>query len=258
MQSKKRPGYKDLAADLKRRIEAGEFAAEGRLPPISDLQSQYGSARQTIRAAINQLAMEGLVKPLVGHGTVIRDRTPVRIPLSRYSGKLQPSDKGPWEQATADQGLPGVMRFEGIERAQADDRLAGLLEIPAGSELVCRTRHALLGDEVLQVQHAWYPADLAERAGLDVAGKIEGGVFARLAASGEAPQTVDEVIRARMPSSEEAALLHTGVGVPLLVVERITRGGEGHVVEVLRVIAPADRIELTYDQLPLPGGSAAS
>jgi len=249
-------GYKDLAADLKRRIESGEFSEAGKLPPITDLMKQYTKARQTIRAAINQLAMEGLVTPIVGHGTVIRDRTPVRIPLSRYSGKLQPSDKGPWEQATADQGLRGAMRFEGIERIQADERLAALLELPVGSELVCRTRHALLNDEVLQIQHAWYPADLAERTGLDVDRKIEGGVFARLAASGESPQTIDEVIRARMPSKEETALLRTGAGVPLLVVERITRGEEGRVVEALRVIAPADRIELTYDQLPLPGAPA--
>lgn len=247
-------GYKDLAADLKRRIESGEFAESGKLPPITELMREYNKARQTVRAAINQLTMEGLVKPLVGHGTVIRDRTPVRIPLSRYSGRLQPSDRGPWEHATATQGLPGLMRFEGIERSQADDQLARLLDIPVGSDVVCRARHALIGDEVIQIQHAWYPADLARRAGLDADEKIEGGVFARLAESGEPPQVIDEVIRARMPSEEEAALLQTGVGVPLLVVERITRGSEGRVLELLRVIAPADRIELTYDQLPLPGG----
>lgn len=249
-------GYRDLAAELRRRIESGEFPAGSTLPTIEQLMAEYTKARQTVRAAINQLAMEGLVKPVRKRGTIVRDRSPIRIPLSRYSGALQPSSKGPWEQATTAQGLDGSMQLQGVERQEADGYLAGLLGIQAGSEVVYRVRHAMIGDEVIQIQHAWYPADLAGRAGLDVEGKIEGGVFARLTGSGEPPRTIDEVIRARMPSEEEAALLQTGAGVPLLVVERITKGNEGHILELLRVIAPADRIELTYDQLPVDGGSA--
>ena len=60
-----------------------------------------------------------------------------------------------------------------------------------------------------------------------------------------------------MPTPDEAKLMRTGTGVPLLTVERITRGADGQVLELLRVTAPADRIEFVYNNLPLADGGAA-
>lgn len=242
-------GYRELAAELRRLIEDGTYEAGAQLPTIPDLMEQHGLSRQTVRAAINKLATEGLVSPLRRHGTIVRDRSPVRIPLSRYQGALTPGDKGPFERATAGKG--GRMEFRGVTREPADASIADLLTIPAGTDTVCRTRHAMIGDDVVQIQRAWYSADLADRFGLDTTEKIQGGVYARLAAAGSPPRAADETIRARMPREDEIALLGAGTGVPVLVIERVTKDSDGRVLEVVQVIAPADRVELVYDNLPL-------
>lgn len=243
-------GYRELADDLRKLIENGTYSAGAQLPTIPELMEQYGVSRQTVRTAISKLAAEGLVSPLRRHGTIVRDRSPVRIPLSRYQGALTPgSTKGPFERATA--GRDGRMVFMGVTRESADESIAALLEVPTGSDVVCRARHAVIGEEVVQIQHAWYPADIADRFDLDTSEKIEGGVYARLTAANSPPRAADETIRARMPREDEALLLGAGTGVPVLVVERVTRDGEGRVLEALRVIAPADRVELVYDNLPL-------
>jgi GntR family transcriptional regulator len=106
-------------------------------------------------------------------------------------------------------------------------------------------------DDVVQVQHVWYPADLADEAGISGEGKVRGGIYGALAASGYAPATASEQVDSRMPTLREAAQLKISGKVPVLAVERITKNAEGRVLEVQRTTAAADRIRLAYDDLPL-------
>ncbi|WP_158239699.1 GntR family transcriptional regulator [Streptomyces carminius] len=250
-------GYRDLADDLRRRIEEGEFPPGTTLPPITDLMDEYGMARQTVRAALAELANQGLVVVRRKLGTLVRDRRPVRVPLSRYGSVLRPGGtRGPWETACAQQGFDGEMRLMDVQRMSAPDDLAALLEVAPGSELVQRRRHALVGQETVQVQRAWYPAELADRTGFGEGGKVVGGVFGALTGAGLAPAEADERVTSGLPTADEARQLQIGTAVPVLRVQRLTRAVDGTPLEVLRVIAPADRIELVYDRLPL-GGSPA-
>ncbi|MFF4653717.1 GntR family transcriptional regulator [Streptomyces sp. NPDC001380] len=247
-------GYRDLAADLRRRIESGEFPPGSVLPKITDLMEAHGLARQTVRAAIAELTNEGLVVPIKKRGTVVRDRSPIRIPLSRYSGVLQPGGtRGPWESACAAQGLDGRMVMTGVNRAPANDELADLLEVPVGTELVGRRRQATIEEDVVQVQQAWYPADLADEAGLAGNGKVNGGIYGALAGAGVTPTTISEQVTSRMPTAEEAAQLRIGGSVPVLALQRVTRAQDRRVLEVLFAVAPADRLKLVYDDVPLRG-----
>lgn len=54
--------YKDIAADLSRRIFEGEFPVDGRLPGILVLADHYAVAINTIRAAEKILADDGLIR----------------------------------------------------------------------------------------------------------------------------------------------------------------------------------------------------
>lgn len=60
------PLYLQLAAILRKRIEAGEIAR--RVPSIVTLQQEYGSAKGTVERALAVLRAEGLVRPVVGRG----------------------------------------------------------------------------------------------------------------------------------------------------------------------------------------------
>ncbi|MFE9845014.1 UTRA domain-containing protein [Streptomyces goshikiensis] len=75
-----------------------------------------------------------------------------------------------------------------------------------------------------------------------------------MTAGGLAPGFADERVTARMPTTAEVAALGMGERVPVLCVERVVRGLGGRVLEALRVVGAADRVELHYHELPLTGG----
>ncbi|WP_392900792.1 GntR family transcriptional regulator [Streptomyces sp. LN699] len=246
-------GYRDLAEELRQRINDGEFAAGETLPRIIDLIDTYGLSRQTVRDAIGVLADEGLVVTMGKGGTIVRNRTRIRIPLSRYSRVLAPGgSRGPWETACAEQGLDGRMKVVHVARGEGPPDVAELLGVAPDAELLHRRRYAMIGsDDVVQVQHVWYAAALADEAGISSDGKVIGGIFGALAAAGHVPATASEQIDSRMPTPNEAAQLKISGKVPVIAVQRLTKAADGRVLEVLRSTAPADRVQLTYDDLPL-------
>ena len=60
-----------MAAQLRDRIDAGEWQATGRLPTERELALQFGVARNTVRRAVSLLADEGIVSRQVGRGTFL-------------------------------------------------------------------------------------------------------------------------------------------------------------------------------------------
>ncbi len=69
----KRPRYQEIAADLRRRLTAGEFPVGSKLPGISELQEQYEvPGLNTVRQAQALLIEEGLIEAVQGSGTFVR------------------------------------------------------------------------------------------------------------------------------------------------------------------------------------------
>jgi DNA-binding FadR family transcriptional regulator len=61
----------DIAAKLRKRIEAGEWLEQGRIPPERDLAAEFGVARNTVRRAVELLQESGAVSREVGRGTFL-------------------------------------------------------------------------------------------------------------------------------------------------------------------------------------------
>lgn len=251
------PKYRDLAEELRGKIERGELLPGAHLPSTEELMAQTRYSKHTVRAAVQVLVDEGLVIARRRYGTVVRDRRKVRIPLKRYQRSLETRGaRGPFEAACDEQGLNGQMGKVKVERVR-DPEVATLLGLPSEDDLVCRRREALIDGQTVQFQFAWYPLDVAEAANLEQEGKIEGGIYQRLIESGIPAVEADERVIARAPTKEEAADLGTGTGIPVITIERISKDSAGRPLEFLRVVAAADRLELSYDALPLPGRNAA-
>lgn len=63
--------YLQVANDIERRIRAGEFPHDARLPRREDLAAEYGVGEMTIRRALRELADRQLVRPMPAVGTVV-------------------------------------------------------------------------------------------------------------------------------------------------------------------------------------------
>ena len=67
--------YREIAEDLRRRVDAGEFAAGRLLPSEAELSGAYSASRVTIRKALEELRGEGLIAARQGFGWFAADET---------------------------------------------------------------------------------------------------------------------------------------------------------------------------------------
>ena len=62
----------EVETSLRHRIQSGEWRHAGRLPNERELATQYGVARNTVRAAIDRIAADGSLVREVGRGTFLK------------------------------------------------------------------------------------------------------------------------------------------------------------------------------------------
>lgn len=63
--------YMGIADVLAERIEDGTYPAEGRLPAEVDLVAEFGSSRESVRRAVQELRERGLIETVKGKGSYV-------------------------------------------------------------------------------------------------------------------------------------------------------------------------------------------
>ncbi len=63
--------YVAIADVLAKRIEDGTYPPEGRLPAELDLVAEFGSSRESVRRAVDELRKRGLIETVKGKGSFI-------------------------------------------------------------------------------------------------------------------------------------------------------------------------------------------
>jgi DNA-binding GntR family transcriptional regulator len=69
-----RPGWKQLADQLRDRMRGGELRPGDRLPSENRIREATGLSRTTVRAAILRLQQEGLVEVRAPRGAFVREQ----------------------------------------------------------------------------------------------------------------------------------------------------------------------------------------
>jgi 2-aminoadipate transaminase len=94
------PVYLQIAGAIREQVESGLLASGERLPTIRSLAARLAVNRDTVAAAYEALAAEGIVDARVGRGTFVRGlrsraraEGPVEIPLSRHAERLLELDR---------------------------------------------------------------------------------------------------------------------------------------------------------------------
>ena len=240
----------DLAAKIKRDIDDHVYGVGDRLPNYKELAAKGWTSTGTVRDAYRLLEAQGYVSVKHGRGCYVRDRRVVSIPLSRYAQAGGVEGLGPWERATRSQGLDGEMAFISVSTMEAPVSIAEKLSLSEADQyrVTVRMRHAMLGDKVLQIQKAWYPAEVARRCGLDREGKVAGGALPALAAEYRIGSG-SERVGFRLASEDEANTLKVPVGGWVARAERLLVDESGMPLELLQIAAVPDRTDFVYDGL---------
>lgn len=221
--------YRDIAADLRSRVEGGEFTAGRLLPSESALSATYSASRVTIRKALEELRNDGLVDSRQGFGWFVAGST-VRQPLAHLAtieAQLEAEGRASHRQ---------ILEFAFV---RPPARVRATLGVDKALKV---TRLNLADGEPFACVTVWCPEELG--AELSRAQVQERSFYELLpVAFGGATQTIG----ADAASAEDAALLQIPVGSPVLVCERVTADAHGTAVLIGEYVFPAHRTEFTVD-----------
>ena len=224
--------YRTIAAELRHQVQAGEIPAGRLLPSEADLSRAYGVSRVTVRKALDLLRSEGLIDSRQGFGWFAAV-APVRQDLGRLATI---------EAQMADSGLTPGRRVLEFGFVAAPDRVAGLLGLTPGAE-VLRVRRVNLADDLPFARvTVWVPAELGSALSRD---DVERSTFYELLGIrlGGATQTIG----AAVADPADADTLGVPPGSPVLRCERVTRSADGRVVLVSEHVFPAHRTEFVVE-----------
>lgn len=251
-------GYRQIAAELRRVVESGEYPAGSTLPTEHELAADHLVSRETIRRALAVLKSEGLIAAATSRGTYVLP-APIQLAVTRYAAVRDParelSGLGPWETACHLQGVRGDSELVGFTREPATEALAVRLEVDPGTELVHRARRTWADDRIAQLTDAWMPAEVVNGTPLAEPRKVVGGIYAGMVTAGLDPAVVTEEVGVRLPTVVERERLGLGDGTPVLDVWRVTRDGDGRVLEAQRIVSNGRMVRLVYSDLPLREGA---
>ncbi|MFF4649704.1 GntR family transcriptional regulator [Streptomyces sp. NPDC001380] len=243
------PKYQRLAADLRRRIAAGEWQGGAALPVEAELETQYGVARNTVRLAVDVLVNEGLLIRVQGKGTFLKDHSVLDHHAYRSPSEPQPRDilAAPSEVYTEEAQAAGRMLTADFEmlivRARTD--IADRLGLRPGEAVVLRRVLRFMDSEPWSIEESHFPAGLAAGTPLMDPDPVDGGDEKVLAGIGRTEIGAVDHVTARMPGPEESQWFQAGPGVPLMVQTRATYDVRGP-VRVIETRYSADRSRLRY------------
>jgi GntR family transcriptional regulator len=174
------PIYRQIADDLRGKIESDVIAHGARLPTEIELMGQYDASRNTVRDAIRLLITRGLVETRPGQGTFVLEM------VSPYVTTLSDPDTGEddglcrpelaAQRRTSDSTHPRV----GIQRANG--RIARELHLDPDSTVISRHQKRYIDGAPWSLQTSFYPMRLVEQgaAQLIQAADIRPGVVSYL------------------------------------------------------------------------------
>jgi GntR family transcriptional regulator len=242
------PRYKQIADDLRDKIERKVYEPGAKLPSETALMAEYDAARLTIRHAISILATEGLAEARHGKGVYVlagQWQPIVRNALKRLSAEQWGQGKSMWDVDIDDRRLEATdVR---IEQLDADSDAARALGLDVGTLIWTRTRRYLVDRVPVMRSTSFIPDDLARGTAITRIDTGAGGIYARLADDGHRPVRFREEVRCRMPRADEMADLSIAATAPVVELTRYAYDTRDRVVEVNRMILDASRYLLVYD-----------
>jgi len=209
---------------------AGDLLPGTQLPSTTHLVDEFGVSNTTVQKALAVLKAEGYLTSRQGKGVYVRDRQPFRVEVGAY---FEPS--------------PGGYSYEllQVEEVPAPNEVADALSIEAGDRVLLRHRLLRYGGRPVEVEHSYYPLELAVGTALVATSRIRGGAHRVLAGLGYELQHFADSVSARMPTSEEADLLALP-DVPVMRQFRVAYSHDDRPVEVSILIKGAHLYELVY------------
>ncbi|PWS44398.1 UTRA domain-containing protein [Streptomyces sp. ZEA17I] len=164
---------------------------------------------------------------------------------ARYLAPSAPGDA--WGAEAAAAGRRGTQKVVRAGEVAAPDRVADLLGVERGGQVVERCRIMYLDGEPCELTDTYYPVGIARGTGLAGTAKIRGGAVRLLAELGHVGTLAQEDVVARTPSGSERAALSLKDGEPVLELTRLTLDAAGRPIQADVMVMPSRGQRLRYE-----------
>lgn len=238
--------YRGVADDLRRRINAGDFEVERKLPGERSLRDHYDVSLMTIRQALGVLRDEGLIEARQGSGWFLTEWRPiVRNALKRLYPEQWGEARSMWDVDV--EGREWKVVEPQVDFPRVPDDVARLLDLAPGAKAWRRDRKYVVDAVPVMRATSYIPDEFARDTRITEVHTGEGGIYARLEEAGHKPVRFREQVRCRLATPAEVDDLHLATGAPVIEQHRLAMQEDGRVVEFNRMVLDASRFLLVYD-----------
>ena len=187
------------------------------LPSESQLAAQHHASRPTIRRALQDLRLKGLIETRQGKGAFVRTPPPIAITLTAENyNRHQREGRPGFSAQMEDQATPHQDILE-VATVPAPLEVAERLGLKEGQDVVMRRLRFLVNDIPVQLVRVYYEPGIAAGSKLERPEFIADGVHAELRRLGvKVTRFVEDFMGARLPNPEEERALQLPSGVPVI------------------------------------------
>lgn len=235
------PGYSQLKESIIQKINSGELKANDKIPSQHELCEQYHLSHMTVRRALNELLIEGILRSIPGKGIYIASpsQTADSGALINFSTQMSRLGMQPSTRMLAQKIIP------------ASTTLAQVLGVQVGMPLVSIYRLRCADGNPISLTQCYLPHELCP------------GLLQYDLASHSLYDTLRDryqlklvgavsVVQAALADEEQAQLLQIEQPAALIVREQVTYLDSGRVIEFSRSFIIGDRYHIKFQEGEVP------
>ncbi|SHF37592.1 GntR family transcriptional regulator [Caldanaerobius fijiensis DSM 17918] len=203
--------YIQLRNILIDKIKSGQWKVNDKIPTERELCDMYNVSRATVRLALQELERDGYIYRKQGRGTFVAPPKIEQNITHFYS----------FSEEMKKRGLVPSSKILGFEVIKSDKKLADILNLKEGDEVLSLKRLRLANGEPIMLETSYLPYNMCrdmtredvEKMSLYEALRTKCGII---------PNSADETFEPVLTNSYEAEVLNYEAGKPALLLERIT------------------------------------
>jgi len=215
-----------------------ELAVGEAIPSERRLATELGVSRPTLRAVVDELVREGLLRRRHGSGTYVAEPK-IALPLTMTS----------FTEDMARRGMRAGSRVLSFERISAGAKLGQRLRISPVDDVWAIRRLRMADDETMAIEFLHVPCRLLPQLTRE---QLEEHSFYALLKEGHGIVIAAgiQTIEPTLVDEDEAEMLGVPVHSPAFLFERTTESEGGEVVEYVRSVYRGDRYRLVTELRP--------
>ncbi|WP_283132951.1 GntR family transcriptional regulator [Rhizohabitans arisaemae] len=241
--------YHEVADVIRAAIADGLYPRGTLLPTEDRLATDLGVHRATVNKALKILKNEGLLHVEMGVGTRVHPLPPIlRNAATRHSRAHR--ERGGVRGALAAELVDLAYELDSVNTigpGRPPKHIAAILGVdPDSDSVIVRHRRMRAQDVPIQIAISYIPRAIADGTPIAERDPGIGGISSRLAELGHAQVELEEQLRVRPPTREEAAFLGMTVEQRVYDVIQIGWTADERAVKVTRYILPTYQWDLAY------------